>query len=116
MKKIRDGFILMLVLSLIGRTSSALAQDNGNLIGTITAISTGEPVVSVKVLLSNKKNEELFRAITDENGKYKIQNIPAGTYRLVATFSGYEDVQMDGVIIMTNKYTIVDVELKRRHT
>jgi iron complex outermembrane receptor protein len=72
--------ILIWVLLLGGNLSIALAQSNATLRGTVTLEASGTPVHNVIVTIT-----QLKRAVeTDDNGAYEFQNVPPGTYDVVA--------------------------------
>ena len=48
-----------------------------------------------------------YTAITNSEGNYFIQGIPVGTYNLVATRYGYEDVRVSNINVEANKTTSV---------
>ena len=54
--------------------------------GTVTDTQTGEVLPGVNILIT-----ELSRgAATDVDGNYTVNNVPAGTYTVRATFVGYQ--------------------------
>ena len=62
----------------------ALAQ-SGSIVGQVTDAETGETLPGASILLT-----QLDRgAATDVDGNYVIQNVPAGTYNLTASFVGF---------------------------
>ncbi len=78
-------FIPLLVVMLLN--SSAFAQ-TGVVTGTVTD-ENGETVPGVNVRL----DEITLGASTNTEGEYTIMNVPAGTYTLIATFTGYKNFE-----------------------
>ncbi|MEP1150922.1 MAG: SusC/RagA family TonB-linked outer membrane protein [Balneola sp.] len=77
----------MVILAIIASTT-AFAQ-SGSVSGTITDEDSGDTVPGVNIILV-----ELNRGIsTNADGEYTINNVPAGTYAVRATFIGYSDFQ-----------------------
>ena len=68
-KVIQDSLVIPQDFKVTGFTVSGFVREN---IG-------GQPLIDVKVFLSGKEV-----AVTDENGKYKIENIKSGQYFLKA--------------------------------
>lgn len=64
------------------------AQYNYSITGKIADSKTGEPLQYVNVYLS----QTTFGSSTNEEGVYKIQNVPKGKYQLVASIIGYKPV------------------------
>lgn len=58
----------------------AVQQDTGTVSGTVTLDVTGDPLHAVRVLFI-----ELNRsAVTSEDGTYRLDGVPAGTYQVIA--------------------------------
>ncbi len=76
------------------------AQYSGNVEGKIASRSTGEPLQNVNVYISGTT----IGTTTDQNGFYKIKNIPAGKQTVVASIIGYETNSVD--IFINDKQTI----------
>jgi TonB-linked SusC/RagA family outer membrane protein len=68
-------------------------QTGGTLTGIVTSEDSGTPLGTVQVYLEGTS----FASITDNNGRYLIPNVPAGTYTLVAQLIGYSAGRMDNV-------------------
>jgi len=73
-------FNLLLLLAV----SSIYSQTN--LTGSIINKNTNEPISFANIYIPQLEKG----AITDENGNYKITNIPNGTYKIVISIIGYE--------------------------
>lgn len=50
-------------------------------------------------------------AVTDFDGKFSILSIPSGTYRIKATFLGYEDIEQD-VEVIAHQTTVLTIQMK----
>ncbi|TVQ67141.1 MAG: TonB-dependent receptor [Balneolaceae bacterium] len=76
--------LLTILLMVFFSSQIALAQ-TGSIVGQVTDAETGETLPGASILLT-----QLDRgAATDFDGNYVIQNVPAGTYNLTASFVGY---------------------------
>ncbi|MGM5471214.1 TonB-dependent receptor [Flavobacteriaceae bacterium LMO-SS05] len=64
--------------------SSTYAQSN--LKGTVTDKATSELITFANIYLPELEKG----TTTDENGLFKIENIPSGTYKVIISFIGYE--------------------------
>jgi outer membrane receptor protein involved in Fe transport len=74
--------ILLVVATLAALSATALAQSttSGAIQGVITDQSTGEKLAGVTVTVASPALQGVQTAITDENGFYKISDLPAGEY------------------------------------
>jgi outer membrane receptor protein involved in Fe transport len=83
---------------------SALAQSNtgsnGKITGKVTDAVTKIPVDFATVSIYKQGNASPFNgASTDPKGNFKIDNIPAGDYKVTVDFLGYTRTTIDHVII-----------------
>jgi len=88
MKKIRR-LLLGTLLSLFGFTSMSLAQDATTIVGTVLYSAKcpiidwkGEPVAGVQITAIDSSGNIVDQVITDEDGRYALENLPSGVYDL----------------------------------
>jgi hypothetical protein len=65
---------------------SALTAQSGNVSGSITDATTGEPLIGANVFLEGTS----LGAATDFEGNYFINDVPIGSYKLIANYIGYD--------------------------
>jgi hypothetical protein len=82
----------------------------GALSGKITDKEEGEPLPFVNVVVMSKGNQ-VAGASSDFDGKYTIKPLPPGVYDIKATFVGYQDIIIAGVIVKAEKTTFQDLKL-----
>ncbi len=70
----------------------AQSQTTGAITGTITDSKTGEKLAGVTVIATSPSLAQAQTAITDENGQYKITDLPPGDY--LVTFY-YADITLE---------------------
>ena len=78
--------ILVVLASLLALTSQA---QNGTLTGSITDNVSKQPVVGAKIVFSSE-----FRAITNYDGVYTIENMPYGSYEGTITMIGFDTTKI----------------------
>jgi len=100
-------FIIILSFFTIILVSDFKAADYGEIVGTVLNKETGEPLPFANVMILNTS----IGAAADENGKYRISQIPAGTYSVQATFMGYNKVTIENVRVSLNRITNLTFEL-----
>ena len=82
--------VLLLPFVLLG--FSLAAQQNGGIVrGNIYDEESGEPIIYANVLLQGTD----LGANTDLDGFFSIANVPAGEYKLVVTYLGYDSLGVD---------------------
>ncbi len=62
----------------------------GTVVGRITDAQTGGSIAAVQVSIASLR----VGGLTQQNGRYLLQNVPAGTYILRVTRIGYEAIQV----------------------
>jgi CarboxypepD_reg-like domain/TonB-dependent Receptor Plug Domain len=80
----------ILVLILLSAFFMAAYTQNGTVRGNIYEKESGSPVIYCNVQLAGTK----FGTTTDLDGFFVISNVPAGDYRLVATYIGYDSISV----------------------
>lgn len=98
----------LLTVSIMVLLSSQLAlAQSGTISGTVTDAESGESLPGASVLVV-----ELERgAASDINGEFEIQNIPAGTYNITATFVGYRTYR-ETVQVNAGQTTTLDIAME----
>ncbi|MCK7554750.1 TonB-dependent receptor [Chitinophaga sedimenti] len=98
--------LLTLVLLFLSVTAMAADPEYGSIKGIITS-NEGHPAAAVTVVLNGANKY----AITNEEGAFAINRVPAGTYTLEVFFIGHEKLQQE-VVITKGQVTAVNLQLK----
>lgn len=84
----------------------------GNIEGRIMDNFTHEKIVGAVVTVENHKSHV---AVTDVDGKYRIDNIPEGKYTILVTSLGYENSSSQEVTITSADQTLtVNISMKSK--
>jgi hypothetical protein len=86
---------------------TASAQTTGVITGFVRDRATQEILPGVTVLLENTE----LATSTDATGRYRLINIPTGSYNLRAIFLGYENLLRANVQVNSGNANIIDLEL-----
>ena len=99
--------LLVWVLFLNGVPAIGFAQSTGTLRGKVTLETTGNPIHNVIITISrlNRSTE------TDDNGVYELQNIPPGTYEIIAHLDRVPDV-VETVTVTAGGTTTADIQIR----
>ena len=87
----------------------AAAQD-AVLSGTVTD-STGLLLPGVTVEVRSTADDQAHTAVTDGTGTFTITDLPAGSYAVTFSLSGFRTVVRDGVAVVVGATATLDVEL-----
>ncbi len=88
---------------------SLLAQGSTGKIEGRVRDQAGAPIANAQVFLVGTA----FNALTNPQGYYFINNVPAGTYSVRAAFIGYKATQVDGVKVLAGQTGTVDIQLEQ---
>jgi hypothetical protein len=101
-----------------GQTQSLEPVTNlaAGIYGSINDGQTGEPMVYATVILY-RQELAIQGCITDETGKYRLEQIPQGSYELHIRYLGYREktIPIDIGESIANKGVQVDVRLEQHH-
>lgn len=78
--------ILSFILFFSFYSQSILAQRTGTVLGTVKDRNTQTPLIGASILVEGTQ----LGAITGQEGTFRIENIPTGSYNIRASFLGYK--------------------------
>ena len=87
-----------------------LSAQQGTVTGQVTDEQSGEPIAGAQVSLVDTGHG----ALSGENGRYTISNVPAGTYTVQVTFLGRADARQTGVQVAAGETTTVNFVMRAR--
>jgi len=82
---------ILLTLAVILATFSIAFSQTGTIRGNLFDKGTGEPIIFANVILENTN----YGTTTDIDGFFNISNVDPGSYKIFASYIGYETYQMD---------------------
>ncbi|MGH9894342.1 MAG: carboxypeptidase regulatory-like domain-containing protein, partial [bacterium] len=88
---------------------SLLAQGSTGKIEGRVRDQAGAPIANAQVFLVGTA----FSALTNPQGYYFINNVPATTYSVRAAFIGYRSTQVEGVRVLAGQTITVDIQLEQ---
>ncbi|HEX2251328.1 MAG TPA: TonB-dependent receptor [Gemmatimonadales bacterium] len=100
--------IALAAVALVVGAGSLLAQATGKLEGRVRD-QAGAPIANAQVFIVGTA----FNALTNPQGYYFINNVPAGTISVRAAFIGYRSTQVDGVKILAGQTITTDIQLEQ---
>src|SRR4051794_36909572 len=101
-----------LSIALLTTTQFARAQEvTASIVGTITDQS-GAAVAGATVKANSVERGLAYTAVTNQDGLYRISQVPAGTYKLTVEKQGFSSVSHEAFVLTVNQVARVDVGLK----
>ena len=100
---------LIAVFALLGGGTAARAQgvQTGSIVGRVTDSAAATGITSATVQLDGTR----YGAVADQEGRYRIAGVPAGTYGIVARRIGYAPRQLS-MTVTAGQETTVDFALR----
>ncbi len=83
----------------------------GRIEGRITD-PKGAIVVAAIVTVTDEVIQRTYTGITDQQGRYKVEGLPAGTYTVVISAKGFSDGRKESVTVEDDKAAVVDLRLE----
>lgn len=79
---------IITTIFICGITATGFAQTESTISGKVIFTEDGKPIHNASVqIVQSKKTVQ-----TDENGNYKLENVPAGRYTVLVHFDGFADL------------------------
>ncbi len=98
--------IFIILISCIAFYHSALAQ-TGSITGRVYNEVNNEPIPFANVIIENTQMGE----VTDEDGKFRIDNIKPGIYNLTISFLGYQTAYLNEVQVGSAATVELDIAM-----
>src|SRR5690242_3023964 len=83
----------------------------GSIVGNVRDASDAA-VAGAVVSIANAETNFTREAVTNESGAYDLVAVPAGTYSLKVTKSGFTPYMLQGLLVTINTVSRADVSLK----
>lgn len=87
------------------------AQSTQTLRGRIVDEVTQAPLLGVNIILQSDPSKG---AVTDENGDYRIENVPVGRQTLQITYIGYAGQTIPNIVVTAGKEVIMNISLSEQ--
>jgi hypothetical protein len=100
--------LIIISLTLCSLPLITVRGAGGRIEGKVTD-PKGAVVVGAAVSVTESKTNQTFTALTDEQGRFRIEGVPAGTYTLTVSAQGFADFRREGVKVAD--VATIDVKL-----
>ena len=97
-------FILMLASMIFGQNLTQTVR------GTLLDEDSKMPLIGANVIIVN--SNPLVGAATDENGNFKLENIPIGRIALTLSYLGYENAVIPNIVVNSGKEVVLNLTMQ----
>src|SRR5688572_1852367 len=95
--------LLFMVLSATG----VWAQGTAQISGAVTD-QTGAVLPGVEVTAAQTATGATRTVVTDETGRYTLQSLPVGPYKVEASLPGFRTFVQTGLVLQVNANTVIN--------
>jgi hypothetical protein len=96
---------LTLPKTLISQTTAP--ETTGSITGVIVDSKDNRPIQGALIELAGSN----ISAVTDNNGRFEISNLDAGTYIIYASYIGYNSNKAEGIHVFADKKSKLSINL-----
>jgi CarboxypepD_reg-like domain/TonB dependent receptor/TonB-dependent Receptor Plug Domain len=110
-KKMKN-LLRITTIILVFLTSNTLFAQNltQTIKGTVSDKAIKSPLIGANVALLN--TNPLKGAAVDEEGHFKIENVPVGKHSLKISFIGYKDIVMNNIVVNSGKELDLNIDME----
>ncbi|MCH7978256.1 MAG: carboxypeptidase regulatory-like domain-containing protein [Acidobacteria bacterium] len=98
-------FLITFPLMLFGQTTG------GGIFGEVHD-ETGAVIPGASIRITNVETGITREAFTNESGRYRVQNLPVGSYQVDASFTGFKTVTRRGITLTVGQDARVNIALE----
>jgi hypothetical protein len=109
--KSTNRFSLLLIFTVLSIPLFVTYAAGGRIEGKITD-PKGAAIPAATVTITNEATNQEFTAITDAQGRYKVEGLPAGSYSVRVSVKGFNDGRSEDVKVADNVGTTIDLRLE----
>ncbi len=102
--------VRFLLVSLLTLVAQPLVAQTGTVSGAVRSAETGAPLISAVVQLNDGSGGRIAATLTNQTGNFRMADVPAGSYELVASITGYESGRQP-VTVSAGQSISVDFDL-----
>jgi len=104
----RAGVVLATLLATAAFGARPLQAQAGTVAGKVTDAATGNPVSGAQVTVAGTG----LGAMSGDDGQYRIANVPAGTYVVIARRIGYQELRQANVSVAGGATATVNLAMR----
>src|ERR1051325_442949 len=109
--KYTKGLSLLLLAALLSIPFFIAHAAGGHIQGKVTD-TKGGAIPGAAVTVTNQITKQDFTAVTDAQGQYKVEGLPAGSYTVRVAMKGFNEGRREGVNVADDTTATIDLQLQ----
>ncbi len=109
----KRSIFIMALLCLIS-TAVISQQITQTIRGEVTDIDSKIPLIGANVMIQIGDN--IIGSVTDENGVFKLEEVPIGRRDIEVSFLGFETVNLQSIMVSSAKEVVLNIEMQESLT
>src|ERR1051325_1110146 len=109
--KYTKGLSLLLLAALLSIPFFIAHAAGGRIQGKVTD-PKGGAIPGAAVTVTNQITKQDFTAVTDAQGQYKVEGLPAGSYTVRVAMKGFNEGRREGVNVADDTTATIDLQLQ----
>jgi iron complex outermembrane receptor protein len=87
------------------------AQQTGTITGRVTDAESGNPIAGASVEVMTAGGRVVATGLSDQEGSFRVANVPPGTYSLVFMYVGHQTTRIPDVRVLAGETTMTGASL-----
>ena len=100
--------VLLLALLLVALPQAAVAQQTGQITGTVSDSSSGAPIPGAQVIVAGTT----LGTVSGNDGRFTVARVPVGTHTVQVRRVGFNQREVTGVAVAAGATVTLDVRLR----
>jgi outer membrane receptor for ferrienterochelin and colicins len=101
-----------LALCAVALFASPLWAQSGTITGQARVADTLAPLGGAVVQVFGADGGRVASSLTNQSGRFVVANVPAGTYSVTVSITGYQTGRVDGINVVGGQSTNISVDLR----
>jgi len=106
---------LLIILVCSSLTKVAISQEIFQVVkGSVSDADSRSPIPGATIIIQG--SDPLIGTVSDNDGRFRLENVPLGRHTIVITFMGYETLTIPELVVGSGKEVVLDVSIREKAT